>query len=121
MPQKLNSTISARKWESHTVAQAQLATRNKVKNSTLWGRVHSLITINKLAKLNVEFRVPGAPGARIGPFEARDKVYAQDRFLEHFRWCEQAQLLWRSSDEGKSCPTKLPETARRGSFFNKRE
>jgi hypothetical protein len=54
-------------------------------------------------------------------FEARDKVYAQDGFLEHFRWCEQAQLLWRSSDEGNNRPTELPEAARRGGFFNNRE
>ncbi|KAK4237664.1 cyclin f-box [Achaetomium macrosporum] len=46
--------------------------------------------------------------------EARDKVYAQDDFLEHFRWCEQAQILWRSSGEGNSQPTELPEAARRG-------
>ncbi|KAL4797020.1 hypothetical protein BDV19DRAFT_62981 [Aspergillus venezuelensis] len=25
--------------------------------------------------------------------DARDKVYARDGFLEHFRWCEQAQHL----------------------------
>jgi len=54
-------------------------------------------------------------------FEARDKVYAQDGFLEHFRWCEQAQLLWRSSDEGNSRPPELPELARRRGYFNKRE
>ncbi|KAI0425655.1 hypothetical protein F5Y09DRAFT_93644 [Xylaria sp. FL1042] len=54
-------------------------------------------------------------------FEARDKVYARDGFLEHFRWCEQAQLLWRSSGEGNNRPTELPEAARRGGYFNKRE
>lgn len=46
----------------------------EIKNSTLWGHVHSLITTNKLAELNTEFRVLGvnsllkkilsAPGAR---------------------------------------------------------
>ena len=54
-------------------------------------------------------------------FEARNKVYTQDGFLEHFKWCKQAQLLWRSSDEGTSKPTELPEAARRGGYFNKRE
>jgi hypothetical protein len=53
--------------------------------------------------------------------EARDKVYAQDGFLDHFRWCEQAQLLWRSSGDGKNPPTELPEGARRGGYFNKRD
>ena len=50
-------------------------------------------------------------------FEARNKVYAQDGLLEHFRWCEQAQLLWKSSDEGRHMPTELPEGARRRGFF----
>jgi len=54
-------------------------------------------------------------------YEARDKVYAQDGFLEHFKWCEQAQLLWKSSGEGTKQPTELPEAARRGGSFNKRE
>ncbi|KAF5026925.1 hypothetical protein F66182_955 [Fusarium sp. NRRL 66182] len=53
--------------------------------------------------------------------EARDKVYAQSGFLEHFRWCEQAQLLWGSSDKGNKRPFKLPEGARRGGYFSKRE
>ena len=34
-------------------------------------------------------------------YEARGKSYTQDDFLEHFRWCPQAQLLWISSGEGK--------------------
>ena len=54
-------------------------------------------------------------------FDARDKVYAQDGFMEHFRWCEQAQLLWRSSGEGTNQPTELPETARRGGYFDRKE
>ncbi|KLU91830.1 hypothetical protein MAPG_10779 [Magnaporthiopsis poae ATCC 64411] len=53
-------------------------------------------------------------------FEARDKVHARDSFLEHFRWCEQAQVLWRSSNEGESKPPELPELARRRGFFNDR-
>jgi hypothetical protein len=53
--------------------------------------------------------------------EARDKVYAQDGFLEHFQWCEQAQLLWESSDEGSKRPPELPVVLRRRGFFNRRE
>ncbi|KAK6952842.1 hypothetical protein Daesc_005136 [Daldinia eschscholtzii] len=53
--------------------------------------------------------------------EARDKVYTQYGFLEHFRWCEQAQLLWRSSGEGNNRLTELPEAARRGGFLKNRE
>lgn len=54
-------------------------------------------------------------------FEARDKVYAQDGFLKHFPWCEQAQLLWKSSDDGNKRPPELPEAARRGGYFNNSE
>lgn len=54
-------------------------------------------------------------------FEARDKVYARDGFLKHFQWCQQAQLLWKSSCEGTKRPTELPEGARRGGYFNKRD
>ncbi|KAL6912732.1 hypothetical protein FSHL1_010415 [Fusarium sambucinum] len=39
---------------------------------------------------------------------ARDKVYSRDGFLKHFQWCEQAQLLWRTSDEGNKRPPELP-------------
>lgn len=53
--------------------------------------------------------------------EARDKLYARDGFLEHFRWCEQAQLLWISSDEGGKRPPELPEFARRQGYFNNRD
>ena len=54
-------------------------------------------------------------------FEVRDKVYARDGFLKHFKWCEQAQLLWTSSCEGNKRPIELPEGARRGGYFKKRE
>ncbi|OTA70651.1 hypothetical protein K449DRAFT_404777 [Hypoxylon sp. EC38] len=71
-------------------------------------------------QLALEKDIIGSGGEKWA-FEARDKVYAQDGFLEHFRWCEQAQLLWTSSDEGNKRPTVLPEAARRGGYFNERE
>ncbi|KAK4131537.1 hypothetical protein BT67DRAFT_152110 [Trichocladium antarcticum] len=71
-------------------------------------------------QLALEKYIIGARGEKWA-FEARDKVYAQDSFLEHFRWCEQAQILWRSSGEGKNQPTELPEGAQRGGYFNNRE
>ncbi|KAJ6179294.1 hypothetical protein N7519_009755 [Penicillium mononematosum] len=52
-------------------------------------------------------------------YEARDKVYARDGFLDHFRWCEQAQLLWRSSGEGRNRPPELPVAARTGGYFRR--
>ncbi|KAF5647350.1 cyclin f-box [Fusarium tjaetaba] len=70
-------------------------------------------------QLALEKDIIGAGGERWA-FEARDKVYAQDGFLKHFRWCEQAQLLWKSSCEGRHRPTELPEAARRGGYFNER-
>ncbi|KAI1423770.1 hypothetical protein F5Y12DRAFT_785827 [Xylaria sp. FL1777] len=54
-------------------------------------------------------------------FAARDKVYSKDGFLKHFRWCEQAQLLWNSSEEGKIMPPELPEAARQRGYFSNRE
>ena len=53
-------------------------------------------------------------------FDARDTAYDQDGFLDHFRWCEQAQLLWRSSCEGKKQPPELPQSARLGGYLRRR-
>jgi hypothetical protein len=71
-------------------------------------------------QLALEKDIIGTKGEKWA-FEARDKVYARDGFLEHFRWCEQAQLLWRSSCEGETSPTELPEAVRRGGFFDNRD
>ncbi|KAK2051999.1 hypothetical protein LY76DRAFT_359444 [Colletotrichum caudatum] len=71
-------------------------------------------------QLALEKDIIGSRGEKWA-FEVRDMVYAQDDFLEHFRWCEQAQLLWESSDEGNKRPNELPEAARRGGFFNNRD
>ncbi|KAK2005360.1 hypothetical protein LZ32DRAFT_612164 [Colletotrichum eremochloae] len=71
-------------------------------------------------QLALEKDIIGSKGEKWA-FEARDMVYAQDAFLEHFRWCEQAQLLWKLSDEGNKEPTELPEAARRGGYFNSRD
>ncbi|KAH8928174.1 hypothetical protein BT69DRAFT_1307366 [Atractiella rhizophila] len=49
--------------------------------------------------------------------EARQKEYTRDGLLEHFQWCEQAQILWSSSDEGSRKPKELTERARRGSCW----
>ncbi|OAX84041.1 hypothetical protein ACJ72_01576 [Emergomyces africanus] len=43
-------------------------------------------------QLAIEKDIIGTRGTKWG-YDARDKVYAQDGFLGHFRWCEQAQLL----------------------------
>ncbi|KAJ0415799.1 hypothetical protein BJY00DRAFT_326749 [Aspergillus carlsbadensis] len=56
----------------------------------------------------------------VSGFAARDKVYARDGFLEHFRWCEQAQLLWESSDGGRAKPPELPNFVRTRGFFKRR-
>ncbi|KAF5981379.1 cyclin f-box [Fusarium coicis] len=70
-------------------------------------------------QLTLEKDIIGARGEKWA-FQARDKVYARDGFLEHFRWCEQAQLLWKSSCGGRNKPAELPEVARRGGYFNER-
>lgn len=71
-------------------------------------------------QLSIEKGITGTPDTIWG-YDARDKVYAQDSFLEHFRWCEQAQLLWRSSNEGRDQPPELPVSARTGGYFQRRE
>lgn len=71
-------------------------------------------------QLAVEKDIIGTRGEKWA-FEARDKVYSRHGFLEHFRWCEQAHGLWRSSGEGAHVPSDLPEGARRGGYFNLRE
>ncbi|KAJ5735590.1 uncharacterized protein N7483_000715 [Penicillium malachiteum] len=54
-------------------------------------------------------------------FDARDKVYARDGFLDHFKWCEQAQILWKSSAEGAKKPTEIPLFALMEGHFQSRE
>ncbi|KAJ2993238.1 hypothetical protein NUW58_g1900 [Xylaria curta] len=54
-------------------------------------------------------------------FEVRVKVYTKSGFLEHFRWCKQAQLLWRLSDEGKHQSPELLYISHRGDYFVDRE
>ena len=71
-------------------------------------------------QLAIEENIIGTRGENWA-FHARDKVFARDGFLEHFRWCEQAQLLWRSSGEGSNEPPELPALARTGGCFNQRE
>jgi hypothetical protein len=71
-------------------------------------------------QLAIEKYIIGAR-AEAWAWEARDKVYSRVGFLERFRWCEQAQLLWRTSEEGTRRPPELPEAARRRGFFNRRE
>lgn len=48
---------------------------------------------------------------------ARDMIYGQDSFLEHFRRREQAQLLWKLSGYGKCQPLELPMIAKTGGYF----
>jgi len=117
--------------QPHAPGQAQLANseRNQKFNfmgscalpfcDKLTGKVEHGISCAG-CQLALEKDVIGTKGEK-WTFEVRDKVYAQDGFLEHFRWCEQAQLLWRSSGEGKNQPSELPEAARRGGYFNTRE
>ena len=71
-------------------------------------------------QLALEKRIIGARCEKWA-LEARDKVYAQDGFLEHFRWCEQAHVLWRSSDGGNKQPPELPVAARVRAYFNKKK
>lgn len=53
-------------------------------------------------------------------FSLRDRVYSRDRFMEHFQRCPKAQALWALSNEG-TVPVKVPESIRRGGYFNERD
>ncbi|OAL56907.1 hypothetical protein IQ07DRAFT_22378 [Pyrenochaeta sp. DS3sAY3a] len=48
-------------------------------------------------------------------------VYSHDGFLKHFSHCEQAQLLWTSSNGGTRQPPKLPYSCQKGGYFKHRE
>lgn len=50
-------------------------------------------------------------------YMARDIVYSKEGFLEHFKDCEQGQLLWESSKEGTIEPPELPQIAKDGGIF----
>lgn len=117
--------------QPHALAQAQLAISGGNQKFTFMGscalphydrrtgRVeHGMSCAG--CQLALEKDIIGYRGEELA-FEARNKVYAQDGFLKHFRWCEQAQLLWRSSDEGTKRPPELPEGARRRGYFSNRE
>jgi hypothetical protein len=48
--------------------------------------------------------------------DLRDRVYSRDGYLEHFKWCREAQILWDSS-VGGTVSVKIPFGARRGGGF----
>ena len=67
----------------------------------------------------VEGSITTFKGAWAG--EMRDAVYSHDGFLKHFIHCEQAQLLWASSNGGTRQPPKLPYSCQKGGYFKCRE
>lgn len=123
----LHQATLACRWQSHALPQVQHGSsgRNQKFNfmgscalpyyDKQTGRVEHGISCAG-CQLAIEKDIIGTRGTKWG-YEARDKVYAQDGFLDHFRWCEQAQLLWRSSGEGKNQPPELPVSARTGGYF----
>ena len=54
-------------------------------------------------------------------YMARDLAYTKDGFLEHFKECREAQLLWESSKEGSIEPPELPQIAKDGGYLKPRE
>lgn len=67
----------------------------------------------------VEESITTFTGAWTG--EVRDAVYSHAGFLKHFTYCEQAQLLWISSNGGTRQPPKLPYNCQKGGYFKNRE
>ena len=53
-------------------------------------------------------------------FALRDRIYSFEGFIQHFKWCAEAQALWISSQEG-TIPVKEPEATRRGGYFSLRD
>ncbi|KFX87813.1 hypothetical protein V490_08013 [Pseudogymnoascus sp. VKM F-3557] len=57
-------------------------------------------------------------------YKARDIIYGTDNFfnfLEHFKGCKEAQMLWETSKEGSIEPPQLPQMTKNGGFFKSRE
>lgn len=50
-----------------------------------------------------------AGGAPMWARQAHDKVFSKVAFLEHFKWCKEAQRLWMLSGEGCQTPAELKE------------
>ncbi|KAK4044866.1 hypothetical protein C8A01DRAFT_42475 [Parachaetomium inaequale] len=48
--------------------------------------------------------------------DLRDRVYSRDGYLEHFKWCREAQIWWDSS-VGGTVSVKIPFGARKGGSF----
>lgn len=127
----LHQAILACRRQSHALPQVQLESSNLHRKFNFMGSCalpyydkRTSIVEHGIScagcQLAIEKDIIGTRGTKWG-YEARDKVYAQDGFLDHFRWCEQAQLLWRSSGEGKNQPPELPVSARTGGYFRRRE
>lgn len=49
-------------------------------------------------------------------YNAREMVYSNSGFLEHFSWCRKAQDLWLESNDGKVEPPGLPNFCKKGGF-----
>jgi hypothetical protein len=50
-----------------------------------------------------------AGGAAMWVNQAHDRVFSKATFLEHIKWCKEAQRLWTSSGEGSQTPRELGE------------
>lgn len=46
----------------------------------------------------------------------RDRVYSEEGFIDHFKWCAEAQTLWVSS-QGGTVPVKESSFIRRGGYL----
>jgi hypothetical protein len=47
----------------------------------------------------------------------RDLVHTQSEFLEPFKWCKQAQVIWRESQNGTVEPRGVPFMCKNGGYF----
>lgn len=59
-------------------------------------------------------------GQNVEDYDLRDRVYSNEGFIHHFKWCAEAQALWASS-QGGTVRVKEPESTRRGGYFADRD
>ena len=107
-PQALRPEPHSRQWNYRYMAACRLPFYN-TSNGTVERGVSCSGCQTAFEEDIIDDRNPG--------LHVLDFQYARDDFLEHFKWCEQSQILWEQSARGTKEPPSLGETSREGSYF----
>jgi hypothetical protein len=81
------------------------------------GQLESAVSCSR-CELALELNIGTGDAEKMRIHAGRNFVHTQVSFLEHFRWCQQAQALWTSSKDGTIVPVMLPNRCRRGGYHN---